>query len=237
MAKRSICYEDNKFEISYIFLDNHSSKNMLFLHGWGSNKELMEIAFKDSFKDFNHYYVDMPGFGNSPNEFIISTKDYASIITSFINSFDIKINIILGHSFGGKVALLCNSDEIILLSSAGIVVPKSLKVKFKIFSAKILKILGINSKKLRSADADNLNEAMYEVFKQVVNEDFSNIYAHFSKKAYIFWGRDDKATPLWCGEKISSLMPNNHFFVLEGDHYFFLKQAKTIDKQYHKENQ
>ncbi|MDO7252545.1 alpha/beta fold hydrolase [Helicobacter cappadocius] len=235
MAKRLICYRGNEFELSYTFLNHHCSKNILFLHGWGSNKELMELAFKNSFKDFNHYYLDMPGFGNSPNSVVISTQDYAQITNEFIASFDIKINVIVGHSFGGKVALLCNSDEIILLSSAGIPIQKSLRVKTKIFLAKIFKTLGINSSKLRSADAENLNEAMYEVFKQVVNEDFSNIYAHFCKKAYVFWGRSDSATPLWCGEKISTLIPNNHFFVLEGDHYFFLKQAKIIDEQYHKE--
>lgn len=235
MAQRTIGYEGNEFEISYLFFNHNASKNILFLHGWGSSKELMKVAFIDTFKDFNHYYIDMPGFGNSPNSVVISTHDYANIINKFIASINVKIDIIIGHSFGGKVALLCQSDEIILLSSSGIPTKKSLKVRAKIILAKIFKILKIKSKKLRSADADNLNEAMYAVFKQVVNEDFSNIYAHFTKKTSIFWGRDDTATPLWCGKKISSLVSNSRFFVLEGDHYFFLKQGKIIDEKYHKE--
>lgn len=235
MAKRSIEYKGNEFEISYLLCNQNASKNILFLHGWGSNKELMKLAFIDTFKDFNHYYIDMPGFGNSPNSVVISTQDYANIINQFIASLGIKIDIIVGHSFGGKVALLCQSDEIILLSSAGIPTKKSLKIRAKIILAKIFKTLRIKSKKLRSTDANNLNEAMYAVFKQVVNEDFSNIYARFTKKTSIFWGRDDSATPLWCGEKISSLMSNSRFFVLEGDHYFFLKQGKIIDEKYHEE--
>lgn len=235
MAKRSLRYEGNEFEISYLLSNHNASKNMLFLHGWGSNKELMKVAFMDTFKDFNHYYIDMPGFGNSPNSVVISTQDYANIINKFIASLDVKMDVIVGHSFGGKVALLCESDEIILLSSSGILTKKPLKVRAKIILAKIFKVLKIKSKKLRSADANNLNEAMYTVFKQVVNEDFSNIYARFTKKASIFWGKDDSATPLWCGKKISSLMGNSRFFVLEGDHYFFLKQGKIIDEKYHKE--
>lgn len=235
MAKRSLRYEGNEFEISYLLSNHNASKNMLFLHGWGSNKELMKVAFIDTFKDFNHYYIDMPGFGNSPNSVVISTQDYANIINKFITSLDVKMDVIVGHSFGGKVALFCESDEIILLSSSGIPTKKPLKVRAKIILAKIFKVLKIKSKKLRSADANNLNEAMYTVFKQVVNEDFSNIYARFTKKASIFWGKDDSATPLWCGKKISSLVGNSRFFVLEGDHYFFLKQGKIIDEKYHKE--
>ncbi|PAF43871.1 alpha/beta hydrolase [Helicobacter sp. 11S03491-1] len=233
MAKRLIVYNGNEFEISYTFSHHHCQKNIVFLHGWGSNKEVMELAFRDTFSDYNHFYVDMPGFGNTPNHIVISTLDYAAIIDSFANCVGIFPDIIVGHSFGGKVALLCQCHEIILLSSAGIPTPKPLKIKVKIMLAKIFKILKIKSNALRSADANNLNEAMYAVFKKVVDEDFSDIYASSNKKATIFWGKDDLATPLSSGEKIAKLMRDNRFFVLEGDHYFFLKQGKIIDEKYH----
>ncbi|PAF52545.1 hypothetical protein BKH44_01835 [Helicobacter sp. 13S00477-4] len=235
MAIRNIFYKDNEFDISYVFQNNHSQKNIVFLHGWGSNKELMQLAFKDTFKDYNHFYIDLPGFGNSPNDIIISTFDYSKIIDLFFESLDVSVDIIVGHSFGGKIALLCKCDEIILLGSAGIPTPKPLKIKIKILLAKILKNLKIKSRVLASADANNLNDAMYEVFKQVVNEDFSDIYARYDKKATIFWGADDKATPLSSGYKISTLLKNSRFFIFEGDHYFFLKQGRVIDKKYHYE--
>ncbi|PAF47679.1 2-hydroxy-6-oxohepta-2,4-dienoate hydrolase [Helicobacter sp. 12S02232-10] len=236
MAKRSIIYQNNTFEIAYTFYNRQAKKNIIFLHGWGSNKELMESAFKDVFTEFNHCYIDLPGFGNSPNSIIISTDEYAHIIDSFLRSLSIKADLIVGHSFGGKLALLCQNDEIILLSSSGILVPKPLKVKIKIILAKIFKILKLKTKIFRSADANNLNEAMYAIFKNVVQEDFEPIYANCTKKATIFWGKEDKATPLATGYKISKLIAKNRFFILDGDHYFFLKQGKIIDEKYHSRN-
>ncbi|PAF41760.1 alpha/beta hydrolase [Helicobacter sp. 11S02596-1] len=232
MAKRSVIYEGNPFEIAYTFHNHRAEKNIIFLHGWGSNKELMEQAFKDVFSDFNHYYIDLPGFGNSPNSVVISTQAYASILDVFFRTLDIKPDLIVGHSFGGKVALLCENDAIILLSAAGILTPKPLDVKIKIALAKALKFLHIPTKMFRSADANGLNEAMYQVFKNVVQEDFAPQYSACVKKTTIFWGKQDSATPLSSGHKIAKLIGKSRFFALDGDHYFFLKQAKIIEQQY-----
>lgn len=234
MAKRILSYQNKDFEIAYEYLSNHSDKNMIFLHGWGSNKELMQSAFKNTFKAFNHLYIDLPGFGKSVNNTILHTKDYAHIIEAFLSLIKIDADVIVGHSFGGKVAVLLDK-EVILLSTAGILEPKPLKIKLKILLAKALKTLGIKGNFLRSKDADNLNSGMYETFKNVVNEDFSSIFANFQKKASIFWGISDRATSLDSGEKISKLIKNSRFFALTGDHYFFLNQGKKIEELFYKD--
>ncbi|MGL2858928.1 lipase EstV, partial [Helicobacter pylori] len=75
MAKRSIAYLDSVFDISYTFIDHHSPLNALFLHGWGSSKEIMQQAFQSCFLNYNHLYVDLPGFNQSPNdEKVLETK-------------------------------------------------------------------------------------------------------------------------------------------------------------------
>lgn len=234
MAVKSLLYQNQNFEIAYHLINNKSEKNMVFLHGWGSNKELMQTAFKEVFLDFNHYYIDLPGFGRSPNNTALFTQDYAQIIKLFLTQIHIKADVVVGHSFGGKVAMLLES-EIILLSSAGILEPKPFKVKLKIFFAKMLKQLHLKGDFLRSKDALNLNLGMYQTFKNVVDEDFSSIFSNFKHKASIFWGKEDKATSLASGEKISKLIKNSRFYPLEGDHYFFMKQGKKIDTLYHKE--
>ena len=58
---------------------------------------------------------------------------------------------------------------------------------------------------------------------------FSEIFANYEGKSYIFWGEDDNATPLSSGEKIAELIKNSEFFPLRGDHFFFLQHAKFID--------
>ena len=175
MASAQISYNHNTFNISYVLQNLHITNPrgvLVFLHGWGSNKELMKLAFGESFRDYVHLYIDLPGFGASPNTHILYTHDYAKIIESFLSyirthfsELDSQEYIMVGHSFGGKIATILAKTQLILLSSAGIVVQKSLKVRSKIFLAKLCKSLGINATFLRSKDANNLNEVMYQTFK------------------------------------------------------------------------
>ncbi len=234
MAAKEILYHNNKFHIAYNMIDNNAEKYIIFLHGWGSNKELMALAFNKVFCNYNHIYIDLPGFGASPNEVFLTTQDYANIISLFLQACNItkENRIITGHSLGGKIALLLDS-EIILLSSAGILLPKPLKVRFKIATAKVLKKLPLNINALRADDAKELSPIMYEVFKQVVQEDYAPHYESFKHKATIFWGKEDNATPLSAFNIICSLMPQAKTHVLDGDHYFFLKQGELIDTLYH----
>ena len=208
------------------------SKNIIFLHGWGSSKELMRKAFENVFLEYNHFYIDLPGFGKSPNEVLLSTHDYAKILSLFTHSLDIVPHIVVGHSYGGKVAVLFEeAREIILLSSAGIIESKPLKVRLKIALAKLAKIAHISLPFLRSKDAQNLSPIMYEIFKNIVNEDFSEIFRKCEKPTSIFWGDEDTATSLSSGRKIHSLMKNSKFFVCKGGHYFFLTQNPSTQNQ------
>lgn len=239
MALRDICYNHSSFSLSYEILEantQNNDKSVLFLHGWGANKEIMKNAFKNPFKDFRQIYLDLPGFGKSSIPQIpLKTSDYAKIIKSFLESIQHTPQLIVGHSFGGKIAVLLQPSKIALLSSAGIIPKKSLKVKTKITLAKLLKNIPILSKVgvlLRSRDAEGMGWCMYETFKNVVGEDFSEHFRNFLGRAWIFWGREDKTTPLSSGERIAELIPNNKLYVLEGDHFFFTQQenAKAIAK-------
>lgn len=311
MASRRITYLGESLEIAYIkqaCQKAQEPRNIVFLHGWGSHKELMHQAFAKSFADYTHYYIDLPGFGASPygeeleskvdssldtQELrILDTSDYAHIVLAFLRELGIRADIIVGHSFGGKVAVMCGKldsvlgnhspdcshfgavttdklaptlkceqnkrsgvgvssqaslekakstseqptpktiGEIILLSSAGIVCKKPLKVRAKIACAKIAKLAHIRLPFLRAGDARALNPTMYSIFKRVVDEDFSPIFAACRHNVSIFWGRDDKATPLESGEKIHALIPDSRLFVLNGDHYFFINQAARIESMY-----
>ncbi len=234
MAIKEIEYKNNLFEISYNIINPNQKNSILFLHGWGSNKEIMQQAFVKELKNFTHIYVDMPGFGKSENEkLILNTKDYVNIIEIFLKKIKQNPSIVVGHSFGGKVATLLNPKCLILLSSAGILVPKTFKVKLKIAIFKVLKPFGIVKFKnfFVSNDAKEMNQIMYETFKNVVNEDFENNFKSFKNKVLLFWGKDDSATPLWTGEKIHSLIPSSKLYPLDGDHYFFLKNSNFISKK------
>jgi len=232
VAIKSILYNHHTLDISYEIVNPHAKVDLIVLHGWGSNKNLMKQSFSKHLDSFRHIYIDLPGFGSSTCNVALQTKDYARIIELFMIHINASKDIVVGHSFGGKVALLLDPKVLVLLSSAGIYIPKSLKVKSKIILFKLLKVFGFA--KLRSLfvadDAKSLSEPMYQTFKNVVDEDFSDEFALYNQKALLCWGKDDTATPLSSAKKINTLIKDSMLKVYEGDHYFFMSHAEDISK-------
>ena len=230
MAVKEIVYKEKKFKLSYEIVNPLAKDTVLILHGWGSNKEIMKQAFSKELSSYKHLYLDMPGFGASNNEMILTTKEYAIIVQGFLDILKAEPLVVMGHSFGGKVATLLQRPYLVLLSSAGVVTEKPWSVKIKIATFKFLKPLGM--KRIRelfvAPDVQGMSHEMYETFKNVVDEDFESEFAQSKSEALCFWGIDDTATPLYTGEKISKLIKKSKFYPLEGDHFFFLKQANFI---------
>ena len=231
MAQREINYNRQRFELSYEIINPTATNSILILHGWGSNKALMKQAFGEHLNEYCHIYLDLPGFGKSSNEVMLTTHDYANIVSLFLDSIQKEPGIIMGHSFGGKVATLLNPPCLVLLASSGIFVPKPLSVKLKIALTKLLKPIGGRwlRKIFVAKDAQGMPPHMYETFKYVVNEAFEGNFGKVTSNALLFWGKDDTATPLWTAKKIASLINDAKLFEYEGDHYFFLDSAKAKD--------
>ena len=174
MALKEINCKEQKFKLSYEMVNPTAKESVLVLHGWGSNKEIMKQAFGKELKEYKHIYLDLPGFGASSNEMILTTQDYGEIVKLFLETLNIEPLVVMGHSFGGKVATLLNRPYLVLLSSAGVVTEKPWSVKIKIATFKFLKPLGM--KRIRelfvAPDAQGMSHEMYETFKNVVDEDF-----------------------------------------------------------------
>lgn len=230
MAIKQIQYNTKTFDISYEIVNPQATVDLIVLHGWGSNKNLMKQSFSKEMKGFRHIYIDLPGFGKSTCCLALKTSDVTRIVELLMIHLNASKDVILGHSFGGKVALLLDPKVLVLVGSAGIYIKKPWKIKIKIAVFKVLKIFGFE--KLRSLfvanDAKNLSEPMYQTFKNVVDEDFSEEFASYSGKALLCWGKDDTATPLSSGEKIHSLMKDATLKVYDGNHYFFMAQTHEI---------
>jgi len=232
MAKREIVFQNSTYALSYELLNQHQPQTILFLHGWGSNKEIMKQSFGKCFPAYQHLYLDLPGFGASSINDVIETGTYADIVQVFLKALHVKPLIVVGHSFGGKVATLLQPEVLVLLSSAGILVPKSLKIRVKIALFKMLKPFAPRSfyRFFATKDVEGMSNVMYEILKRVVNEDLSAQFLTCKAKSFLFWGKEDTATPLSSGEKMHSLIKGSHFYAMEGDHFFFIKQAKQIEK-------
>lgn len=192
---------------------------ILILHGWGSGaknwsrvKELLES------QGYKVFVPDLPGFGESSSPiqpwFI---DDYVNWVRQYINNSQIRSEFVepfflLGHSFGGSIAIkfaIKHSEKIqklFLIDCAGIR-RKTLKKKiikkiakfFKIFSclpyySSIRKVL--YKFILRSDYLDIKNSIMKETYQNVINEDISNQFSKIFVPTILIWGKKDKLTPL-----------------------------------------
>lgn len=233
MATKNLIVDNKNFDLSYEIVNPTAKKDIIFLHGWGSNKDIMKNSFSSYLKDFRHIYIDLPGFGKTLNNYVLTTKDYAKVVDEFLKLLLSSKDVIAGHSYGGKVATLLNPKNLVLLSSAGILEEKPFDVKVKIFFAKIFNSLGLNgfTKRFRSSDVNTMSENMYATFKNVVNEDFTSNFSNFSNNALVFWGERDTATSLASGKKMALLLKKSTFTSYDGDHFFFVHNAKNISER------
>lgn len=230
MAVRQIEYNGYNYEISYETINPTCKETIIVLHGWGSNKEIMKNSFQKFFPQQKQVYIDLPGFGNSNILVPLKSEDYKNIVELLLQSLHVEKKLIIGHSFGGKIATLLVPQQLVLLSSAGIVPKKSLRIRTKIKVFKTFKNFFPKSmyRFFATKDVSGMNQVMYETLKSVVDEDFTPIFAKREGKTLLFWGKKDKATPLQSGEIIHSLIRHSELFTYDGDHFFFSQYAKDI---------
>ena len=79
---------------------------VIFLHGFGENKELW-WQFSEHLSDkYRILLPDIPGFGDSPlTRDNFSLKDIAEDIHEWLEEIDVKECVMIGHSMGGYITL------------------------------------------------------------------------------------------------------------------------------------
>lgn len=208
-------------------------KEIIFLHGWGSNKETFDKVCNHIKDDFTCYQIDLPGFGESKIDHAFSLDDYTNMLREFILEQNIENPIILGHSFGGRIAIhyasIYDVKKLILVDSAG-VRKFNLKVFLKIRFYKLLKKLKIKNN-LGSIDYKNSSDELKGTMNKIVPIDLRKKMKMINSETLILWGEDDSVTKLSEGRIISKLIKNSilitipkskHFPYIENYRFFML---------------
>lgn len=217
-------------------------KTLVFLHGWGATAKTFEPLFYYLKDNFNIHALDLPGFGNTPIEKIMTLKNYAEFVYEFLKNNQIKDPIIIGHSFGGAVAVkfaLLYPNEIsklILIGAAALREPSVKTRALRILAAvlkpflpekikkTILKLLGLE----KSDYAVIENENLKETFKIITSENLAPYLNTVKIPSLLIWGDKDTETPVEQGKKIASLISDSRIEILKGGHFIFLdKPAET----------
>jgi len=244
LKEKNIIIEN--LNISFLDNEKEKSKVILFLHGWAADKYNLSSIYNYLLNSYRIITIDLPGFGQSdrPKE-TVGTYEYSEIIYKFMTNLDIKKVSIVGHSFGGKIALLLSYnypeliERLILIDSSGIKPKRGLLWYLKVFSFKFLKFLYKNMFKNRKLEdfknkfgSDDYKKAgqMRDILVKTVNEDFTNILDKINCPVFLYWGEKDKDTPLWMAKiMVKKIKDVGLFVVKNGGHYSFLQDNRIIN--------
>lgn len=206
-----------------------TGKDLIFLHGWGGSI----LSFLSIAKSLGHSYrvtiVDFAGFGDTPEpKRPMTVFDYADEVLEIMNKTGIISAILVGHSFGGRVALEIASkhsylvDKLVLVSSAGLKPKRGLKYYLKVAIHKTLKKMGKKGLK-GSSDFENLSPVMKETFKNIVNYDQRKLLKYIVCPTAIFWSRTDLETKPFMAEIFNKEIKDSALFWLDGGHFCYLQ--------------
>lgn len=212
-------------------------KSVILLHGWGCNKTIFNRLIKDLKDKYCFYSLDLPGFGESSIEIPLSVEEYGDILHRFIKKNNIDSPIILGHSFGGRVAINYASryycEKLILVDSAGIKRFKYKVLEYKV-KRRLLQTFRMNSKieqlreKYSSTDYKNSNEVLRETLKKAVKYDQKHEMKNIVCETLIIWGKRDQDTKVADAKVMKRLIRNSEIVLFETGHYPFLEDGKKF---------
>ena len=88
------------------YIQYGKGKDILLLHGWGQNIEMMKPVGDNFANNYRITIIDFPGFGQSEEPKSPWTiEKYSHMLEVFVEKTNIKKPIVIGHSFGGRVAI------------------------------------------------------------------------------------------------------------------------------------
>ena len=227
----------NDVDVNYI--EYGKGDPIILLHGWGQNIEMMKPV-GDKLKG-RIIIVDLPGYGLSEEpKYVWTIYDYVECIKQLLDSLKIDNPILIGHSFGGKVALAYASKyktkKLILFASPfkkG-VEKLSLKTKVLKFAKKVPvlnKLEGFAKKHIGSTDYKNASDMMRKILVETVNLDIREDVAKINCPTLIFWGTNDEAVPVSDAKELETLIKDSGLVVYEGcTHYAYLEMLPQVIK-------
>ena len=231
--------EINGLNISYQVAGD--GKVVLLLHGWGGEAASFQPVFEWLAQSHKVYALDLPGFGKSqmPPTAWKNTSDYAQCVAAFLEKIGIPKTHLIGHSFGGRISIILSAeypekvDKLILVDSAGIKPPRTVKYYFRVGIAKVGKLLRrsgkygdylANAVSQRTGSKDYRGAGgMRPTLVRVVNQDLRPLLSRIDASTLLIWGENDKDTPVSFGRIMEEEIPDAGLVVLrEAGHFSYL---------------
>lgn len=220
------------------YIQYGKGKDILLLHGWGQNIAMMK-PLGDNFCDrFRVTILDFPGFGESEEPKEAWTIDkYSLMLEEFVKQTGIKKPIVMGHSFGGRVAIRYSArnpvEKLVLFGSPCIRTKEDLSLKVKILK-KLKTLPGMNKfgefmkQYIGSRDYKAASPIMRQTLVEVVNEDLSKYAREIEEPTLLIWGEQDTEAPVSEAQELEKIMMDAALIILPGTHYAYLENLSRV---------
>lgn len=225
--------------ININYIQYGSGSDVVLLHGWGQNIAMMKPIGDRLQKNHRITILDFPGFGESEEpKTALTVYDYCEILEELLKKLKVKKPVIMGHSFGGRIAIIYASrnevEKVVLFGSPCI--RKEVKPSLKLRMLKSLKkIPGINKLEgfaknhMGSRDYKNASEIMKKILVNVVNEDLSECAKKINAPTLLIWGDRDTEAPVEDAKELEKIIPDAGLIVLPNStHYAYLENLPQV---------
>jgi pimeloyl-ACP methyl ester carboxylesterase len=219
--------------------------DMLLLHGWGVDSRVFDGVMKEFAASHRVIAPDLPGFGTSGDptgEWGVG--DYTAWVLDFMDALKVTRATVVGHSFGGRIAIKIASDpataerigKLVLTGSAGLRRKRPLKGRIRGWMFRTLSRLfpGLREKfarKFASRDYLAASPLMRKCLIKVVTEDLAPLLPDIPHETLLIWGKNDTETPVGDGYTMQSLIPRSRLEVLDNaGHFAFLNRPDDFNR-------
>lgn len=214
-------------------------ETLLLLHGWGCDREIWKQIRPLLSRHYRVVSVDFAGFGRSDEPTTVwGVEEYTRSIEQLARELEIDSPTLVGHSFGGRVAILYSSRNaarrVVLTDAAGIRPHRPISYYYKVYSYKLLKrllpvmvgggrarqLIEQRRAKTGSSDYNNASPMMRAILSKCVGEDLRGVMPAIGAPVLLFWGDRDTATPLSDARTMERLIPDARLVVAHGCGHF-----------------
>ena len=229
----------NTYEVEYEYLFGNHSKTLLFLHGWGGNKDSFAKVKKIFKSSYNILSISFPPLNlyktKTDSTIPLDMHDYKNIVLNILKLLNLNSVIVICHSFGFRVALMLTTSNItiektIVTGGAGIRVKSNFFKKLNVqFRSILLKSYPEYFNKFASSEYVSLSKIDRQTFKNIVNKDLTNHIKNLHCPAFLFWGKKDTATPLKMFKIFKKLKPDIEYTIIKnGTHFCYLDHSELF---------
>jgi len=226
------------------YTDDGTGQVIFMLHGWLDSLHSFDSLADHLSKSKRVIRLDLPGFGQTeipPESWVLD--DYISFVAAFITKLKLTDYVLLGHSFGGRIAIKgCGGGQLqpkalILIAAAGLAQRKTARNYAYTAVAKVGKLVTLvpplyfwrdrlRSALYRSAKSDYLtSQHLRSIYLAVISEDLTSWAQKLKYPTLIIWGADDDQTPVADGEQLSQLIAGSKLIVIPETGHFVHQQA------------